>query len=57
MESVGNENCKTFLKIKIGWEIKKLHNKYCYLKKQQSVKILSNLLIVPPIYCRHNDSL
>ena len=27
MESVGNENCKTFLKIKIGWGIKNLHNK------------------------------
>ena len=28
MKGVEYENCKTFLKFKIRWEIKKLHNKY-----------------------------
>ena len=28
MKDVGYENCKTFSKFKIRWEIKKLHNKY-----------------------------
>ena len=33
MKGVEYENCKTFLKFKIRWKIKKLHTKYCYLKE------------------------
>ena len=33
MKDAGYENCKTFLKFKIRWKIKKLHYKYSRVKR------------------------